>query len=259
MVLAINFLEKNAPLENFSGVRYFFTAGAHMPEEVSRRWYEKYGKNIYEGYGLTESSPFATYNHSKMYVFGSVGAPIENVEIKIVDAESKELEPNKWGEILIKGPNVMLGYWNNFEATQDALSEGWLRTGDIGFLNESGYLYIRDRLKDMIITSGFNVYSVEVENIIYLHPSVREVAVFGVPDPIKIEAVAAAVVCKEGINLTESEVLNFCREKIAAYKVPKFIVFVDDLPKNAIGKVLKNVLRQNFSREFDFVEKSHTG
>ena len=229
---------------DLSSVRYYFTAAAPMLIEVVQRWQEKHGCVIYEGYGLTETSPFASYNHDLKYKLGSIGTPIENVEMKIVNLDGIEVQPGELGEIIIRGPNVMLGYWNHPDETAEVLKNGWFHTGDIGKMDDDGYFYIVDRLKDMINVSGFKVYPAEVENVLYAHPAVAEVAVYGVPDKIKGEIVKASILLKAGFSVTEEEVIAFCSKKMATYKIPRTIKFIDSLPKNATGKVLKQFLRQ---------------
>ncbi|RCJ32500.1 long-chain fatty acid--CoA ligase [Nostoc minutum NIES-26] len=229
---------------NLKNIRYYFSAAAPMPSEVAQRWYQKYGIVIHEGYGLTETSPFAAYNHNLKYKLGSVGTSIANVEIKIVDGNGYEVQAGELGEIVIKGPNVMLGYWNRPFETAEVIKNGWFHTGDIGRMDEEGFFYIVDRLKDMIIFSGFKVYPTEVENIIYQHPAVAEVAVYGVDDRLKGEIVKANIVLKTGHPITEQQIIDFCYQKMAAYKIPRVIKFVDSIPKNSTGKVLKRVLRQ---------------
>lgn len=241
--LYISYLNNAVPLQQFQSVRYFFTAAAIMPAEIAARWQEQYRRRIYEGYGLTETSPFASYNHYFRYKLGSIGTPIENVEMKVVDEHGTRVEPGQWGEIAVQGPNVMLGYWNRPEDTAQAIREGWFYTGDVGMIDDEGYFYICDRVKDMVITSGYNVYPAEVENIIYSHPDVAEVAVYGIPDSVKGESVKASIVLKEGRKLESDDVIRFCRQKMANYKVPRQIEFVDRIPKGATGKVLKRVLR----------------
>lgn len=228
---------------NLESVRYYFSAAAPMPIEIAQKWYDKYGFFIHEGYGLTETSPFATYNHDLKYRLGSIGAPIENVEIKIVDGDGHQVQPGELGEIVIRGPNVMLGYWNRPFETAEVIKNGWFHSGDIGRMDEDGFFYIVDRLKDMINLSGFKVYPTEVENVIYQHPAVAEVTVYGAPDLVKGEIVKANIVLKLGRTITEQQIIDFCYERIAAYKVPRVINFVDSLPKNPAGKVLKRVLR----------------
>lgn len=229
---------------NFESIRYYFSAAAPMPIEVAQSWHSKFGKVIHEGYGLTETSPFATYNHDLKYQLGSIGTPIENVEMKIVDDNGYQLEPGDLGEIVVRGPNVMLGYWNRPSDTAQAIKNGWFHTGDIGRMDEDGFFYIVDRLKDMINVSGFKVYPTEVENVIYQHPAVAEVAVYGVPDLVKGEQVFANILLKGDFCVTQEEIIAFCVEKMAAYKVPHTIKFIDSLPKNATGKVLKRLLKQ---------------
>lgn len=228
-----------------SSIRYYFSAAATMPVEVVKNWQDKYNSIIHEGYGMTETSPCASYNHDLQYKFGSVGMPIENVEMKIVDSNGHPLPPGELGEIAIKGPNVMLGYWNRPQETAEAIKNGWFHTGDLGHMDEGGYFYIVDRLKDMINMSGFKVYPTEVEQVIYQHPAVGEVAIYGVPDPVKGEVVKANIVLKnihQPIPVTQ--IMEFCSQRMANYKIPREINFVETLPKNSTGKILKRVLRQ---------------
>ncbi len=231
---------------DLSSVRYYLSGAAVLHEEIARRWLEMYGQLIYVGYGLTETSPFASYNHDLKYRFGSVGTPIENVDMKIVSIETgADVEPGVPGEIVIRGPNVMLGYWNQPEETAQAIRDGWFHSGDIGTMDESGYFYVVDRLKDMINVSGFKVYPAEVENVLYRHPAVAETAVYGVLDAERGEYVKARVVLKPGFEHTSAgELTLFCREQMAVYKAPRSIEFVSSIPKNAPGKVLKRVIRQ---------------
>jgi long-chain acyl-CoA synthetase len=214
-----------------------------MPIEIAKRWYEEFGIVINEGYGLTETSPFASYNHEFKYKFGSIGTPIENVEMKIVDTDGQEVAPGEWGEIVIRGPNVMLGYWGCRSETAQAIEKGWFHSGDIGMMDDEGYFYLVDRLKDMINVSGFKVYPAEVENAIHKHPAVAEVAVYGVPDPVRGEVVKASIVLKDRHTVTDEEIIAFCREQIAKFKVPHSVEFVSSIPKNATGKVLRRILR----------------
>jgi len=240
----IKLLHTNLSNYDMSSVRYYFSAAAPMPIEVGRQWQEKLGLPIHEGYGLTETSPFACYNHDFKYKLGSVGTPIENVEVKVVNAEGMEVLPGELGEIVISGPNVMLGYWNRPLETAQVLTNGWLHTGDIGMMDDDGYFYIVDRLKDTINLSGFKVYPTEVENLIYTHPAVAEVAVYGTPDLIKGETVKADILLKTGFMLTEQDIITFCSERMATYKVPRTVRFVNAIPKSATGKVLKRLLRE---------------
>jgi long-chain acyl-CoA synthetase len=235
----------NAGLEprRLQSVRYYFSAAATMPVEVARRWQSIFGRPIVEGYGLTETSPFASYNHIWEHRPGSVGTPIENVEIKILDPDDHELEPGAWGEICIKGPNIMLGYWNRPAETADAIRLGWFHSGDIGYMDADGYVYIVDRVKDMINSAGFKIWPREVEEVLFQHPAIRECAVVGLADPVKGEIPAAFLVLAEGASLSVEEFDAYCRQRIATYKVPRYVEFVDALPKNATGKILKRMLR----------------
>jgi long-chain acyl-CoA synthetase len=240
----IYYLNMDTSKYDLSSLRYCFTAAATMPEEIARRWEERYKLRVYEGYGLTECSPFASYNHDFRYKYGTIGMPIENVEMKIVDESGNTLPSGEWGEIVIKGPNVMQGYWRKPEATAQTIRNGWLHSGDIGTIDDEGFFYIVDRVKDMINAAGFNVYPAEVEAVLYRHQAIKEVAVYGIPDPIKGETVKAAVVLKEGITATPEEIIEFCRNSIATYKAPREVIFMDQLPKGATGKILKRVLRE---------------
>lgn len=228
---------------DLSSIRYFFTAAAAMPREVADSWHAKYNMPIHDGYGLTECSPFSCYNHDFKHKPGSIGHPVINCEMKIIDEFGNPVGPGEWGEICIKGPNVMKGYWNKPEATAKTIIDGWLLTGDVGTQDEDGDYFIVDRVKDMINSAGNNIYPTEIENHLYEHPSIREVAVFGIPDDIKGEAVKAAIVLHPGEKLNSEDIIAFCRTKMAKYKVPQNIQFVNELPKSPTGKVLKRVLR----------------
>jgi long-chain acyl-CoA synthetase len=240
----IGLLNAGVPRERLASVRYYFSAAATMPEEISRRWAATYGVPIHEGYGLTECSPCAAYNHVTRHRFGSVGTAIEGFELRIVDESDHEVPRGRWGEIAIRGPGVMLGYWNRPADTAHALRNGFLHSGDIGRMDEDGYVYVVDRLKDMINVSGFKVWPAEVENFLYRLDGVKEVAVYGVPDPQKGEAVCVAVVPQPGAALTPETIVAWCRENLAAYKTPARVELVAELPKSATGKILKRVLRE---------------
>lgn len=228
---------------DFSSLRLCFSAAAMLPADVERRWYERYGHWIHQGYGLTECSPFASYNHDTLFRPGSVGTPIENVEMKVVDERGRELADGLLGEILIKGPNVMKGYFRNPAATAQAVKDGWLHSGDIGYRAPDGYYYVVDRVKDMINVSGFKVFPREVEEVLFRHPAVREAAVLGMPDRVKGEAVKAFVVLREGQSVDAETLKALCEEKIASYKVPEVVLFIPALPKSPTGKILKKDLR----------------
>ncbi|HTO09925.1 MAG TPA: long-chain fatty acid--CoA ligase [Candidatus Binatia bacterium] len=239
----INLLAMDLERHDLSSIRYEFSAAATMPQEISRRWTERFGRPVFEGYGLTECSPFAAYNHDFRHKLGSVGTPVENTDVRILDDDGGEVPPGTWGEICIQGPGVMQGYWGRPEDTARAIRGGWLRSGDIGTMDDEGYVFIVDRVKDMINVSGFKVWPAEVEQALYRHPAIREVAVYGVGDPVKGEAVKAAIILKAGASATPEEIIAFCRERLAVYKAPGAVDIVDELPKSATGKILKRVLR----------------
>jgi long-chain acyl-CoA synthetase len=215
-----------------------------MPEEISRRWTERFGKLVYEGYGLTECSPFACYNHASRHRFGSVGTAVEGFALAILDDRDREVPRGGWGEICIRGPGVMKGYWGKPEDTDHALRSGWLHSGDIGRMDEEDYVYIVDRVKDMVNVAGFKVWPAEVEHVLYRHPAVKEVAVYGAPDPDKGEEVRAAIVLKDGASASPEALIQFTRDHLAAYKIPQRVELVHELPKSATGKILKRVLRE---------------
>jgi long-chain acyl-CoA synthetase len=225
-------------------VRYYFSAAAPLPTELESKWLYRFGAPIHQGYGLTETSPFVSYNHRDRIQPGSIGSPIEGVEMKIVRVDDGcDAGPGESGEILVRGPNVMLGYWNRPDATEEIIREGWFHTGDIGRQDESGCFFIEDRLKDMINVGGLKVYPAEVENILYRHAAVAEAAVYGVADPYLGEQVHASVVLRKGANATTAELVAHCRGHLANYKVPATVEFAVSLPKSPAGKVLKRVLR----------------
>ncbi len=228
-----------------SSLRLCFSAAASLPAEPERQWKERTGHDIHQGYGLTECSPFASYNHDTAFRPGSIGTPIENVEMKVMDpATGQEVADGELGEILIKGPNVMKGYFRNPQATAEAVREGWLHSGDIGSRDADGYFYVVDRVKDMINVSGFKVFPREVEEVLFLHPSVKEAAVLGIPDPVRGEAVKAFVVLKEGATADPEALRALCRDRVASYKVPEAVEFIAALPKSPTGKILKKDMRK---------------
>lgn len=229
---------------DLSSLRYEMSAASTMPEAVSRRWTERFGRRVYEGYGLTECSPFACYNDATEHRFGSVGRAVKDFTLAIHDEQGRELPRGEWGEIVIRGPGVMAGYWNRPAETAQALRDGWLHSGDIGRMDEDGYVYIVDRVKDMINVSGFKVWPAEVEQYLYRLAGVHECAVYGVPDPVKGEQVAVAVVATPGSGLSAQDVIDYCREHLAAYKLPARVDLMTELPKNPTGKLLKRVLRE---------------
>ena len=227
-------------------LRLCISGGAPLPVEVFNEFTRKFPFPLREGYGPTESSPVATVN--PIYGVnkpGSIGKPIPNVELSIRDDAGKELSVGDVGEICIRGGNVMLGYWNQPEETARVLRDGWLYTGDVGYCDAEGYYFITDRKKDMLLVNGINVYPREIEEVIYQFPGVKEVAVVGLPDPRKGEQPVAFVAAAEGQVLDEGALLQFVRARLADYKVPKNVVFMPVLPRNATGKILKTALRQH--------------
>jgi long-chain acyl-CoA synthetase len=226
-------------------LRLCISGGAPLPVEVFNEFTRKFPFPLREGYGPTESSPVATVN--PIYGInkpGSIGKPIPNVELSIRDDDGKELPVGEIGEICIRGGNVMLGYWNQPEETAKAFRNGWLLTGDIGYRDADGYFYITDRKKDMLLVNGNNVYPREIEEVIYQFPGIKEAAVIGVPDARKGEQPVAFVTAAEGQTVDETALFQFVRGKLADYKVPKRIVFMPALPRNATGKILKTELRK---------------
>jgi len=216
------------------------SGGSAMPVELMRGFEEAFGCKVLEGYGLSESSPVASFNHpDRERKPGSIGTPIEGVEMKVVDDDGADVAQGEVGEIVIRGHNVMKGYWEREDATAETVRDGWLHTGDMGQIDEDGYFFIVDRKKDLIIRGGYNVYPREIEEILYEHPAVREAAVIGVPHDEYGEEIGAAVALKDGESVSESELRDFVKEQVAAYKYPRQLWFVDDLPKGPTGKILK--------------------
>jgi long-chain acyl-CoA synthetase len=231
--------------KHISAIKFFISGSAPLPAPVIGKIEEKFGSPLIEGYGLSEASPIVAVNpRFGVRKVGSVGPPIPHVQVKIVDAELNELPVGETGELAVKGPNVMKGYYNLPEATEQALVEDdWLLTGDIARLDEDGYIYIVDRKKDMLLVRGINVYPREIEEALYTHPSIAECAVIGVPDESKGEVPKAFIVVREGETLTERDVRAFCKKHLAAYKIPKHFEFRPSLPKSATQKIMKRSLR----------------
>ncbi len=229
--------------KQMDSIHRYISAAAILPLEISRKWHDKFGVVINEGYGLTENS-LACFNHFFKYKPGSVGSPLSGVEMKIVDAEGNEVAPGKLGEITIRGSNVMLEYWNRPKETAEVIKDGWFHTGDIGKMDEDGYFYIVDRVKDMVNVGGLKVHPSEVENLIYQHPAVLEAAVYGIKDALMGEQVRASIVLKPAQTLTEEKMIAFCCQHLAPFKVPSTVEFVNSLPKSKTGKILTRVLRK---------------
>ena len=232
---------KTADTADASTLRLCMSGGAAIPVELIRGFEAKFDCAILEGYGLSETSPVASFNHpDRERKPGSIGTPIEGVEMQVWDEQGNELPQGEVGEIVIRGHNVMKSYWERPEATAEAInSDGWFRTGDMAKVDEDGYFFIVDRKKDLIIRGGYNVYPREVEEVLYEHPAIQEAAVVGVPDDALGEEVGAAVVLKEGGSLDAQEVKTYVKEQVAAYKYPRKVWFVDELPKGPTGKILK--------------------
>ena len=227
-------------------IRACISGAAPLPVEVQTTFEALTGGTLVEGYGLTEASPVTHCNPlAGRRVPGSIGLPLPDTEVKIVDLETRaeELPPGEVGELCIRGPQVMAGYWNRPEETDQVLRDGWLHTGDVAWMDEAGYTYLVDRIKDVIIAGGYNIYPREVEEVLYEHPAVLEAAVVGVPDEYRGQSVKAFVVPKPGEVVTADEIIGFCRERLAKYKVPREVEFRPELPKSLAGKVLRRELR----------------
>jgi long-chain acyl-CoA synthetase len=223
-----------------SALRVCASGGSAMPVELMRGFEDAFGCKVLEGYGLSESSPVASFNHpDRERKPGSIGTPIKGVEMQVVDDDGHEVDQGEVGEIVIRGHNVMKGYWNRAEETEETIRDGWLHTGDMGRVDEDGYFFIVDRKKDLIIRGGYNVYPREVEEVLYEHPAVREAAVVGIPHDEYGEEIGAAVALKDGEEVGDGELRDFVKEQVAAYKYPRRIWFVDELPKGPTGKILK--------------------
>ncbi len=234
---------------NVRSWRRLQSGAAPLPEDILLAFREKFGVFIYEGYGLTEASPVVTCQRPDIPLKpGSVGPPIHGVEVSIRDDFERELPPGSPGEICVRGPNVMKGYLKEPAETERALRGGWLHTGDIGYLDEDGYLYIVERKKDLIITGGFNLYPSEVEQVLERHPAVREAAVVGAPDPVRGEVVHAFVVLEPGSEVGEAELVDYARGHLVYYKVPHRITFLPDLPRTITGKPSRKELKERFLR-----------
>ncbi len=232
------------PPDAFATVRIAVSGAAKLPVETAQLVEDRFGVHIEEGYGLTETSPVVTSATGTTAPWGSVGVPVPGVELRIVEPDGADVLVGDTGELWVRGPNVFKGYWRDPDATESALTaDGWLRTGDIGIANDDGFVFLVDRAKDLIIVSGFNVYPAEVEEVLVEHPAVEACAVVGVPHPYKGEAVKAYVVLEAGQSTEEDDLIAWCAERLARYKCPSKILFVDALPHNLSGKVLRRALR----------------
>ncbi len=239
----------NEDEKDFSSIRLCISGGASMPVALLEKFEERFDVRVSEGYGLSEASPVTAFNPlDRPRKAGSIGTNIVNVENKVVDENGNELPPGEVGELIVRGPNVMKGYYKMPEETEASIKDGWLYTGDMARIDEEGYFYIVDRKKDLILVGGYNVYPREVEEVLYSHGQISEVAVIGVPDPNLGEAVVAFVVSTDE-SVTEEELLELSKEKLAKYKVPSEIRFLDELPKNTTGKILRRSLKEQLATQ----------
>ena len=230
---------------DLSSVNACISGSAALPVEIQEKFERITGGRLVEGYGLTETSPVTHANlvYTDKRVKGSIGIPWPDTDSAIFQMDSTEPLPvGEVGEIAVRGPQVMKGYWNRPEETEMVIRDGWFLTGDLGYMDEDGYFYIVDRKKDMIIAGGFNIYPREIEEVLYEHEAIQECVVAGIPDPYRGETVKAYIVLKEGHSVTEEELNDYCRTKLAAFKVPRFYEFREELPKTAVGKILRRTL-----------------
>ena len=242
--LAVNLAGKEGVRYDLSSLRLCGSAGAPLPVDIMKRFKKLYGLDIANFWGLTESTALVTSQPiDGTGKVGAVGKVLPGWELKIVDDDGQELPPNQPGEIIVRGP-LMKGYYGNPQATAEVIKNGWLYTGDIGKVDEDGYLFILDKKKDVIIVAGQNIYASDIEEVLYTHPKVAEAAVVGIPDKLRGEAVRAVIRLKEGAVATEREIKQFCRDRLADFKVPKQIVFMASLPKTITGKIHKEALKQ---------------
>lgn len=250
MYLAI-MREVGKKAEILRSVKFCISGAAPLPAKIQEDFEQLSGGKLVEGYGLSETSPVTHCNPlNENCVNGSIGVPLPNIDVMIMDGETgKQLPPGEIGELMVKGPNVMKGYWNREKETEITFHDGWMHTGDLGHMDEKGYFYIADRSKDLIVASGFNVYPREVEEVLYRHEAVSEAAVIGIPDEYRGENVAAVIVLKAGFTPSDEvrdSILEHCKKELTRYKVPKIIEFRETLPKSLIGKVLRREVRDMF-------------
>jgi long-chain acyl-CoA synthetase len=240
--------QKNLAKYDLRSIALCVSGSAPLPRETFRQFHEVTGASILEGYGLTEASPITHCNPlgRQGQKINSIGMPLPGTDARIVDMEggALTLPPGKMGELVVQGPQVMQGYWHKPDATASALRNGWLYTGDLATMDEDGYFYIVDRKKDMLIISGYNVYPREVDEVLLEHPDVQEAVSVGIPDEVRGEVLKAYVIPKEGAELTKADIIAWCRQKLANYKVPRLVEFRTELPKTIVGKVLRRVLRE---------------
>lgn len=234
----------NADQYDLSALKRSVSGGSAMPVEVMHAFNAKYNVSILEGYGLSETAPVASFNHlDEEPVPGSIGKPIWGIEMRCVNDKGESVPTGELGEIVIRGHNVMKGYYKRPDATKEAIRNSWFYSGDIAYVDEQGRFFIKDRVKDMIIRGGFNVYPREIEEVLYGHPAISEAAVIGVPDEAMGEEIKAVVALKPDQSVTEQEIIDYCRERLASFKTPRMVEIRDVLPKTATGKLLKRELR----------------
>jgi long-chain acyl-CoA synthetase len=253
--------QKDIDKFDLSSIRFCISGSAPIPAEIIRQFKKLAGAEIIEGYGLTEASPVTHLNPlNGTHKLGSIGLPISDTDACIVDMEvgSLTLQPGQIGELIIRGPQVMQGYWKRPDETASTLRNNWLYTGDIAYMDEDGYFFIVDRKKDLIISGGYNIYPREIDEVLHEHPKIKEAVAVGVPHHTRGEIIKAYVVVQPGESLTRAEVISFCREKLANYKIPKKVEFRDDLPKTLVGKVLRRALREEEVLRLEDARKKRT-
>jgi long-chain acyl-CoA synthetase len=234
----------------FNPIRICISGAAALPVDTFKGFERKFRIPLLEGYGLTEASPVVTLNPLRgTRKAGSIGLILsKNIELKIVDDKGKETEHNQIGELLVKGPNVMAGYYRQEEATEETIKDGWLYTGDMAKFDKQGYVYIVGRKKEMVNVRGLNVYPREIEEVLYQNPKIKEAAVIGIPDAHKGEVPKAFVVLQDEKYATEHEIIQYLRQRLASYKIPRYVEFRSQLPKNTTGKILKRILKDEEER-----------
>ena len=257
----LNFLLQHPELDSYdlSSLRHLTYGASPIAPDLLRRAMKVLNCRFGQGYGLTEASPLLTVLTQEDHLgsietregrLSSCGKPVKGVDVRVVKEDGIDVMPGEVGEIIARGPNIMRGYWKRPEETEDTVRDGWLHTGDLATVDEEGYIYLVDRKKDMIVTGGENVYSTEVEAVLYAHPAVKEAAVISIPDPDWGEAVHACIALRDGKEATAEEITDFCRERMASYKVPRSIEFIEgELPKGGTGKILKKQLRERFWKD----------
>ena len=244
-----NFLLRTGEKSDLANIKYLVSGGASLPEKIARQFQEKYVHEIIEGYGLSEASPVVTVNPPGKTKYCSIGVALPGLKVKILGGKGETLPPGTVGELVVQGPSVMLGYFNLPQETARALRRGWLHTGDLAYQDTEGYFHIVDRIKDMIIANGENIYPREIEELLYAFPGITEAAVIGVPDELRGQAARAYLVFAEGHEFNKKALREYLQPRLAAYKLPRDFVVMDVLPKNQTGKILKRVLRDLASGE----------